>query len=139
MVLKNNLEKLSKTLKNMFWGHLYSNTSIVNFWNKPRDDHTHKPSWRPNKLIVTFCKTHPPQKCHVNVLHDTVMLHKSSRVQSRSDAKNLIFVVRYHISWQRIMQVEWISGSVLVTMSWMWHWRFSFIAVALNFFKWIQN
>ena len=37
-----------KTLKNTFWGRLYSNTSIINIWNKPRGDHTQKAS---RKLI----------------------------------------------------------------------------------------
>ena len=53
--------------------NLWSKTSIANIWNKPKDDHTQKVSRRTNKLISTFCKNGPPQKCHVNVIWDTVM------------------------------------------------------------------
>ena len=64
---------LVKNLKNTFQGHLCSNTSFVNIWNKQRGDHTQKASKRTNKLISTFCNTHRPLKGHVNVIHDTVM------------------------------------------------------------------
>ena len=42
-------------------------------------DHIEKESRR-TKLIFTFYITHTPQKCHFNVIRDTLMLQKDNRV-----------------------------------------------------------
>ena len=41
-------------------------------------DHTQKASRR-TKLIFIFYNTYSPQKCHVNVIHDAVVLHENNR------------------------------------------------------------
>ena len=43
-----------------------------------RGDHAQKASRR-TKLIFVFYNTYPPQKCRVNVIHDTIMLHENHR------------------------------------------------------------
>ena len=54
------------------------NISILNILNKLRSDHTQKASRRA-KFMFIFYKTDPPQKCHVKITLDTVILHEKNR------------------------------------------------------------
>ena len=84
-------------------------------------------------MISTFCNTHPPQKCHVNVIRDTVMQHKRNRLRRGIDVRNRVSVVRITFHGNIWEKSSFSYGLLNVVL------RFSFLVVSSNFVKWIQN
>ena len=84
-------------------------------------------------MISTFCNTHPLQKCHVNVIRDTVMEHKRNRLRSGIDVRNRVSVVRITFHGNIWEKSSFSYGVLNVVL------RFSFLVVSSNFVKWIQN
>ena len=85
-------------------------------------------------MISTFYNTHPPQKCHL--ISYVIQSYNIGAIRYEAESMPKIEFSSCCITFcGNISSKNW----VLVTARSMLYWRSSFLVVASNFVKWIQN